>query len=522
MPFQNEQVVRTTNGNENGNCQTKRTEISTSLRWITNVCHLISVFLFGGIIFGWAPLKLVLLAEGQYSESCAGNMNLDDTCAGQMRRYNAIFTLGQFSINFASLPVGFFIDMISKPVYFTIAGICQITGFILFGISDSNNLDYFAIAYGLMALGGSMSIIGALPASFLVRPRRYQPLLLAASSCLFDASSIIFYLIYKITLVFPITFNRKRAFFGLAIVAFIVYTILVACWVILEKKDWKQVCDNENNIGVENNEEFDSGNSHNNVVTFDQDNQDHRKKRVTVTSTSILHSRRIHNQRLHGLSVIQQFDSFDFTVIFVFFSVHVLQCNLYIETVNEYLTSIGDNDGTYAKIFSLVLPCGIIFIPFIDATIQKVGSVNTLKVTNALSLIFGFILLFPNLTVQTINFGIFTCFRAYLYATLNTFIAETFGLSTIGRMIGCTCTVGSFLTLLQYPAASIAEGYVGDGFGIVNLFVLVISCLPVIITAWYSNIILEKERHHNLGKNGGANESSCEKLPLMGKKIGGD
>jgi len=150
----------------------------------------------------------------------------------------------------------------------------------------------------------------------------------------------------------------------------------------------------------------------------------------------MLHIKRIHTQRLHERNVLQQLTSYEFTVIVIFASIHVLQCNLYIETVNEYLASIGDHDGTYANIFSFVLPGGIIFIPLIDATIQKVGAVNTLALTNCLSLIFGAVLLVPNLAVQTVNFGMFACFRAYLYSTLNTYIADTFGVSTMGQIIG--------------------------------------------------------------------------------------
>jgi len=526
-----------------------RNEISALLRWVTNGFHLVSVFLFGGIIFGWAPLKLILLAEGQYSERCAdGNMNVTDSnngeddssiaCAEQMICFNAIFTVGQFLLNFVAVPVGFLLDMTSKPIYFTVAGMCQITGLVLFGISDSKpssslssmkflyHHDYFVISYGLMALGGCMAIIGAFPASFLVRPRRYQALILAACSCLFDSSSVIFYLLYKFNLSFPNMVSRKRAFLGLAMVALLVYSILVICWILLEKNDWRRVCDDEDNKDVgeingnNDHREYDgSGDNVNHSVKLDD--HEHNRKRskypqnAVTTSNSILHSRRIRRQRLHKLGVPQQLASFDFAVIAIYSSVHVLQCNLYIETVNEYLTSIGDHDAKYANMFSFILPCGIFFIPLIDRTIQNIGVVNTLIATNFLSLLFGSILLIPNLTVQTINFGIFTCFRAYLYSTLNTFIAKTFGASTTGRILGFTFTIGSVISLLQYPAASIAEGYLGNKFGAVNLILLVLCFLPVGVINSYTSNQLWVERYDMHGEDGNVSEDTGELLPLM-------
>jgi hypothetical protein len=72
------------------------------------------------------------------------------------------------------------------------------------------------------------------------------------------------------------------------------------------------------------------------------------------------------------------------------------------------------------------LPVGIIFVPLIEVTVRRFGIVQTLHFTNALGIVFGSLLLVPSLYVQAFNFLIFTCFRAYLYATLNTFIALTF------------------------------------------------------------------------------------------------
>ena len=121
----------------------ERPTLSPAWRYATNALSLVSVLLFSGIIFGWAPLELLLLQEGQYSELCTAanttpTSNGDDTCPDQMNRLNAMFTLAQFWLSFASLPVGFLLDMAPKPLHFATAGVLEISGLILMAFSNSN------------------------------------------------------------------------------------------------------------------------------------------------------------------------------------------------------------------------------------------------------------------------------------------------------------------------------------------------------------------------------------------------
>lgn len=187
--------------------EVKSVIISPTLRYTTNALSLISVLLYSGIIFGWAPLELLLLREGQYSELCVNNNDAAEVAAGaaaeeditssssspcseQMNQLNVIFTMAQFVLSFSSLPVGFFLDWAPQCIHVSIAAIIELIGLILFGLSDSQTYDRFVLGYCFMALGGCMAMLGSFPGSFLVR--NYQACILACVSCLFDASSILF------------------------------------------------------------------------------------------------------------------------------------------------------------------------------------------------------------------------------------------------------------------------------------------------------------------------------------------
>jgi hypothetical protein len=141
-------------------------------------------------------------------------------------------------------------------------------------------------------------------------------------------------------------------------------------------------------------------------------------------------------------------------------------------TVDDFLRDLGD-DGFYANIFSFVLPCGIIFVPIIEYTVSNLGVLKTLHLTNALGVLFGSILFFPTLPMQLFGFAVFPCFRAFLYASLNTFIAVSFGVETMGRIIGFTFTTASVVSLLQYPAAI----YGGHGHWLGCIWIMLSICI---------------------------------------------
>lgn len=444
--------------------------ITATLCWTTNSLALLSAFLFSGIIFGWTPLKLVLIREGQYTELCSSSEDQQQPCVAQMDRFNVIFTLAQFFLSFASLPVGFFLDYAPKTFHYGIAALFQVGGLILFGISTSQSVDYFVLSYSFMALGGCMTILGAFPASFLLP--QHQAGILAGISCLFDASSIVFALFYRLNLLNDELFSRTHLFVLYSFIGIGVYGLLSYCWGSLERLDWKTVIKRQENPP-------------NDIIQGEQEE----------TSRTDPHLHRIHG--MHERPLLRQLWSFDFLLVLSFASVHMLRCNFYIETVNEILASLGDDDATYANIFSFVLPAGVVFVPVIEATVRQFGVVRTLQFTNALGVLFGTLLLVPSLYVQAANFVVFACFRAYLYATMSTFIAITFGVSTMGRVIGFTFTTAAMVTLLQYPAAAMAESRHHNDFTCVNLIMLSACAIPVALAWVYSGSSTRQNRERN-------------------------
>ena len=307
-------------------------------------------------------------------------------------------------------------------------------------------------------------MLGSFPASFLIP--EHQPAILAAISCLFDASSIVFALFYQLNTYNGILFSRKHLFGALIAIGVLVYGSLVYSWWQLEQRNWTAVIEEEGEVKEQT------------ITTNDNDQQQAERER---------HMERIQRLGIHDWPLQRQLCTFEFLLVVLFAGVHMLRCNFYLETVNELLVSYGDDDAFYASVFSFVLPAGIVFVPAIEATVRRCGVVGTLHVANGLGVLFGLLLFVPSLPMQAINFGIFACFRAFLYATLNTFIAFSFGVRTMGRMIGSTFTAAAVFTLLQYPAAAIAER--ADNFAPINLIMLVACMVPIGLSMGYESVL---------------------------------
>ena len=55
------------------------------------------------------------------------------------------------------------------------------------------------------------------------------------------------------------------------------------------------------------------------------------------------------------------------------------------------------------------------------------------------------------IVTQVVNFLAFAAFRAYLYGVMSAYIAQTFGLRTLGRITGCVFTFGAVVNVVQAP-----------------------------------------------------------------------
>ncbi|DBA04073.1 TPA: hypothetical protein N0F65_009420 [Lagenidium giganteum] len=432
---------------------------------------LVSDIFFTGLVFGWAPLLLMLQEEHQYAELCNGK----NQCVEQENRLNLMFALASVAANAGALPIGMFLDYCGPKIAISVAATVEITGLVLMAFADSQTFDVFVPAYVLLAFGGCITMMTSFPASFLIM--KYQTAILAAISCLFDGSSVIFLVLYSIRSTFGAT--RTQLFLGLACVAALVYLVLIVLWHV-----------NEHSLHDAHDATTQAQEMQPLVAHASDDEAKHKAAKQLVRSTSLRYgslteeefaaahdteelralytSGAVENVLLDA-PLKRQILTFEFAFVLLFAATQVLRTTVYIGTTNKLLENYGDaQEGyLYTKVFSFVLPMGFLFVPFIDYVVESKGLTLSLIFTNVIGVIYNAMVLVPSLPLQCLTFFVFTGFRAFLYAVMSAFAAKTFGLKNLGTLVGSIFTVSSIVSLVEYPAVYISNVRFGGDLSVV-------------------------------------------------------
>ncbi|KAG6976764.1 hypothetical protein JG688_00001033 [Phytophthora aleatoria] len=442
----------------------------------------VSDLLLTGLVFGWAPLLLLLQEEGQYHELCADPS--EPTCTAQENRLNLIFAVASVAMNAGALPVGMFLDRAGPRVTIAVAAIIEVLGLSMLAIADSQTFDVFVPAYVLIAFGGCITMMSSFPASFLIM--RYQTAILAAISCLFDGSSVMFLVLYAAHERFGCT--RRELFLRLAVVSAGVYLVLIFLWGLNEKS-----LRPKRRPGVNSNGVIVSTPQHEQLLVNRQANdgaygsvevQQHTTTRILSTPTMGKEDDAAFH--LVDIDLIKQMKSFEFAYIVMYAAVQVLRATIYIGTANKLLENYGDREHgyLYTKVFSFVLPMGFLFVPSIDYLVETRGLSKALLFTNVLGVLYNVVELVPILPLQCVAFLLFTAFRAFLYAIISAFTAKTFGIKNMGSLMGIIFSIGSVISLAEYPAVYISNTLFGGDLTLLNVISL-LSCVLMIPLTMY-------------------------------------
>ncbi|DAZ95283.1 TPA: hypothetical protein N0F65_007773, partial [Lagenidium giganteum] len=467
------------------------------------VLVLVSDLFFTGLVFGWAPLLLMLKEERQYLELC------DDPaatrCLAQENRLNLMFALASVAANAGALPVGVLLDWCGPKVAIGIAAVVEISGLVLLALADSQTFDVFVPAYVLLALGGCITMMASYPASFLIM--QHQTAILAAISCLFDGSSVNFLALYAI----HITFNasRMQLFLAYTALAVLVYSSLFVLW------HWNEPA-LRNPTPTTDSEET-TLLLHKNIAKNSPVNDKDAKKLVkeyylqygslgeqeftaqrTADEVRELYRSGVAEAQLTEFPVKQQVMTFEFAYILIFAASQVLRTTVYIGTTNKLLENYGDADRQYlyTKVFSVVLPLGFVFVPAIDYVVERRGLTLSLIFTNAIGVLYNVLVLVPVLPLQALTFLVFTGFRAFLYAVMSAFTAKTFGLKNLGTLVGMIFSISSVVGLLEYPAVYISNQWYGGDLSVIYWISLFVCIALFPLTECHRQRERERERQH--------------------------
>ena len=136
--------------------------------------------------------------------------------------------------------------------------------------------------------------------------------------------------------------------------------------------------------------------------------------------------------------------------------------NSYLGFNKNLLSSLGDDDNVYTRLFCALLPASIFFAPLYGMSLNRKGFAFTFAITLALGLLWSSITLIPSLPVQMVAFLAFTNYRALLYSAYFTFIAHSFGSRTMGAVNAQLAALGAVLTYSIGACTEFSESWFGN------------------------------------------------------------
>jgi MFS family permease len=398
----------------------------------------VACWLSAGIVFGFAALKPVLIAEGIYSDLCEsdGAVSIGNdqrcrrtTCVEQDLRLNLFFVAASVATNVSSLLAGWALDRYGRRTCWVAACLFLIVGSLLMsGSFPFRGLDGYLIGNIFLASGGAFVFVPSFQLAHAFP--KHSGTIVAMVTGAFDASTAVFLLYSLIYDATDGSFSIENFFLSYTIVPAL---ILIAEFVYMPPHSYHTITELECKIAKAKDDSRDVHGSDEDIHVADDLSRvrcaraDYRKAtldeidNIAGDADQREGRMRTHQERqrisgvwgvLHGAPPRKQMLSLWFILILLLTALQMLRMNYFIATIRaQYLYMLGSEDlsASINRLFDIALPIGGIASPPVIGILL-----------NSISMA----VLFCLITVLIVAIGVFNCLP-YLwsaYATVVMFV----------------------------------------------------------------------------------------------------
>jgi len=110
----------------------------------------------------------------------------------------------------------------------------------------------------------------------------------------------------------------------------------------------------------------------------------------------------------------------------------------------------------YARLFTLITACGIIFIPIVGMLMDKSGFPTTSTIITLSGALWGVCLLSPTPYTLLLSFIFYSFYRTSFFIFIFGYLADSLGYRFYGLLAGIMFLCGGCIGMLQYPLATFA------------------------------------------------------------------
>ncbi|KAJ5219677.1 hypothetical protein N7468_008881 [Penicillium chermesinum] len=446
---------------------------STAKRLVQVFITVLACWLASGIVFGFAALKPVLVAEGVYHDLCTEDelQKGVELCSQQDLRLNFFFTVASITANMSALPVGTILDRYGSRICGIIGCFLLAIGSTLMALTFRNpGLHMLIPGNFLVALSGtfifvpSFQIANAFP--------RYSGTIVALITGSFDASAGV-YLFYRAAYeASDRSFTPDKFFFGYLAVPGVIFLALIT---IMPSRDYTSTLELESKMELAEDATQDVHDSDDEIES-DRELMRVRKDRAQRRKNKMRKLRRVlgskdeiqqraereedrqHTSRvwgaLHGLPAHKQMATPWFILITIMTVLQMLRMNYFIATVRsqyEYMLSSVDLAARINEFFDVALPVGgVLFTPFIGMLLDRLSVAVMLGIIVAFTTVIGILNSIPTLWAGYSTVTLFVLLRPLYYSAMSDYATKVFGFATFGRVYGTIICLSGLVNFSQY------------------------------------------------------------------------
>ena len=453
----------------------------TIRKWSLFILSFITVCLSSGLIYGWPSLRRNLIE--------VSNTTLTEQQLG------AVYTIGAWSTQGGRFLFGIGRDRFGTKITCFVALFAVIGGCIGTAVCDANNVVSLSISVFCIGLGSGGQLCLQPVASLFQR----SGTIIASLSGAFQVSGLMFLIVLSITSI------RLHAFIGLGIVIFVLS--IFAGIMLPMGSSFVVVKNDERDATVDRDSTKDTSEQQVKLPDVLEEEEEVEECREEDVNTSLSLSSTIQSKLYRLKSILVQKE---YILLIVWFSTCIVPLQYYIGIIGYSLEMLGDDNGFYTDLFSILYASAAALAPFGGYLSDRLGLGLTQGLATSLCATSFYILALGSLQAQVPGMCLYSVGRMLVFGMYFSNIGKRFGYANYGLLAGLGLLLSAIISLIQYPLITLAIGGSAREVNLISGSILLLVGIPYCL---WLGLVREKEKdaqHDNVESE----QSTTRRTPI--------
>jgi len=410
-------------------------------------------FLFTGWILNWAPLNVMLTAEGYYDEMCTSDemsaTSADMSCDDQQVRIAVLWSSVLFS-EFTILPSGIIMDYIGPAAFSLLIFIIHV-GSVMATAILSRNSPLLLITFFCMGLSTQACSLLAMRTVYIFDHPRARKRWLILCCTIFDSSAMVTMIFFNL---WEGRIIQVRAMFWIiAILGGVLFGAQFAFWILFTK----------------------ARSSAQEFVVLTEEKHLLENKQLEIAGGIEDYIKLGESVQEEGLTLCQLFTGWKYYFFVLLCAVNIYRIRYFLGIAGYTLKHLHDT-GTYLQLLGYCFALSIVFGPITDKILaSSENEYKSLHSVNVSITAFFVTWLIPSLQVQVVTFVLFIIARLLCFAVLSDYCSKNFPEKRFGLVLGSGFLAASIPGAFTFGILAVVLEKFNGNFWVFHLVCILLS-----------------------------------------------